>query len=85
MKFIREKCSLLIHQRKHSTVVHDNEHEKIMQDSFLNLMNIFHTYMINFMAHKLITLPFMLEDFLTAAEKPYSWPTNAESVDTIQQ
>lgn len=39
--------------------------------------------MVNFMAHKLITLPFMLEDFLSAAEKPYSWPTNAEFVDTM--
>lgn len=74
MKFAREKCSFLIHQYKHSTVVHNNEHEEIMGDSFVNLMDIFHRHMINFVVHKLFTLPFILEDFLTAAEEPYPWP-----------
>lgn len=34
-------------------------------------MDVFHTYMINFMVHKLIILMFLLEDFLIAVEKPY--------------
>lgn len=59
--------------------------QKIMWDSFVNLMDIFHTYVINFMVHKLITLLFMLEAFLTSEEKPYSWPTNADFVGTMQQ
>lgn len=59
MQFIREKCSLLIHHYKHITLLHNNEYIEV---SFVNLLDVFLMYIINFMVGKIITFMFLLED-----------------------
>lgn len=80
MQFMREKCSPLIHQCKHSTVMHNNEYIAV---SFVNLVDVFLMYIINVMVGKIITLMFLLED-LTTIGKCYPCPKNVDFVGTIQ-
>lgn len=58
--------------------------EQVMWASFINLVGVFPMYVINFMVGKIMTLMFLLEDFLTTMEKCCPCPINADSVGTIQ-
>lgn len=78
-KFMKEKCSLPIHQYKHNNVVHDDEYRAV----HVNLVGVSPTNIINFIVGEIITLRFQLGHFLMTMERCCPCPTNVDFVATL--
>lgn len=79
LKFNKEKCSVLIHQYKHSPVVHGSEYTIVSEfgGCFAHVNQL--------IVCKIIKLMFLLKDFSATMEKCCPGHTNVGSVGTIQR